>query len=1098
MEIRLLGPVELSSAGQQVDLGNPRRRCVLAVLAMTPGQPVAVETLLDRVWGEHPPAAARNVLYSYVSRLRAALGRAYPAAGRTLLRRSAGGYLLDIDRDRVDLHRARRLAGQAATLAGTSRANDQQASTLLAEASELWRGAPLAGLSGPWAELARHGMVQERLAMLTDLYELELRLGRHSSAVGNLSDLLATNPTAEPLAGLLMRALYYSDRQAEALEVYSQVRERLIEQIGDEPGPTLRKLHEQVLRRDPVLDQQLNASPPAGPEPVPPAQLPGDLPAFVGRATYLRQLDATLQAGEGTRASIAVTVLVGAAGIGKTALAVHWAHCVRAHYPDGQLYLNLRGFDPHHSPVSAAEALARFLRAFGVERIPAGVDESISIYRSLLADRRMLVVLDNAADSDQVRPLLPSGPGSVALVTSRNQLNGLLVRDGAQQLRLGLLTADEACELLTRLVGHTRSQTEPAAVAELAELCGHLPLALRVAAASLTTHPQRPIAGWVTRLRDRDRLTALTLPGDPDSAVSTVFDLSYTRLPDAARRMFRLLGLVPGHEVSVEAAAALSGTGIGDTERQLESLAAANVVEECAPGRYTCHDLLRHYAADLVARTEPQPERVAALDRLYDYYVRTTDAAAHAAYPQVMRLAQTVVAEPAPTSAGFDGPASAWRWLDGERATLLAAIQRAPELGQRSRTWSIADNLRGYLWFRGHPADWAAVASASLAAAQADDHSLAQAASHLSMAALLLQQVRYREATDHGQSALTFAERTGWAEGQVSALSLLGMTHARAGDYRTGIEHLRRALALCEQSEWRHSEAAILATLGSMYGELGDLSLSTGHAQRALTIAEELDLPNTQAISLCNLGLSQLVAGHFARAQGTLNRALELYQAAGSIRGLGVVQAFLAEMHVAAGRYGEAAKLADSVIARARQYDHRVSEADAHIIRAAVYRRSGRPWQAIDACGEALRLSTHADNGMLANTVARTGLAAAHLQLGEHEWARQYVEQALVRSRAVGFRLAEAEATTLLAVVALAGGEFDEATAHGEQATALHRLIGHPLGEARTNLVLAHIRKRAGDHAAAGRYRDGARTSFAALGIPGTGEVADLRASLRE
>ncbi|MGH3758717.1 BTAD domain-containing putative transcriptional regulator, partial [Actinophytocola sp.] len=613
MELRLLGAVRLWHRGREVPLGRPRQRCVLAVLAMTPGEPVGVDQLVSRVWGEALPGDPRNVLYTHVSRLRRALAAADPDGGRdggrSVLRRVSGGYLLDVEEDAIDLYRARRLTARARALAGRDWDGDLRAVELMVEASRQWHGVPLAGLSGGWVERTREGLGHERLALLSDGYAARLRLGQHASVVGPLSDLLADSPMAEPVAGMLMLALYRCGRQAEALGVYARLRRQLVEALGDEPGGPLRQLHEQVLRRDPALDRPAPTHAgrtETGDMPVTtPAQLPADVPGFAGRESDLARLDSLLATTE-PPAAVVLSMIDGTAGVGKTALAVHWAHRVREVFPDGQLHVNLRGYAQGAPPLRPLDALARFLHALGVpaERVPSDVDEAAALYRSLLADRRVLVLLDNAAAADQVRPLLPGGGGSLVLVTSRDHLGGLVARDGARSLPLEVLTPEEAEALLRAALGVERVRAEPAEVTELARLCGYLPLALRIAAANLSGRAREPVADYVVRLQDSDRLAALAVPGDPGSAVSATFDLSYDRLPGGARRLFRRLALAPGVDVGTAAAAALTGTTTTEAGRRLAALAGAHLVDEVAHGRYACHDLLRRYAADRARRED--------------------------------------------------------------------------------------------------------------------------------------------------------------------------------------------------------------------------------------------------------------------------------------------------------------------------------------------------------------------------------------------------------------------------------------------------------------------------------------------------------------
>jgi DNA-binding SARP family transcriptional activator len=653
MEVRLLGPVAITCAGREVALTRTQQRCVLALLAMNAGQAVPVWTMVDRVWGEHPPPSAVHSLHAHVSRLRTALARAGDAAR---VRRAGDGYRLELPCDHVDLHRTRRLAAEARAVPAAAPDRDQQVARKLRKACALWRGTPLAGLTGDWAGQARAALIEERLTMLVERYRAELRLGEHIAAVGPLAALLADYPAAEPLAGLKMLALYRCGRQADALDVYRTVRARLIAEIGDEPGAELRALHEQILRRDPALD------PPAGPvrtgarhagrttvsvnhdrcwQPGPPRLLPPDVAGFTGRAPHLATLDALLESPPGP---MPVVVVCGGPGTGKTSVAVHWAHRVRDRFPDGQLMVDLRG-GTHAPPARPVDVLGHLLHALGMpaDRLPAREDDAVATFRSRTAGSRLLIILDDAADAEQVRPLLPGGAGSLVLVTSRRRLTGLLVTAGASRIEVGELPPDEAYTLLAQALTDHRLSSEAAAVRELCGLCGFLPLALRAAAANLAVRPHLSVASMAARLRAGDRLDGLAVAGDPRVNVRVAFDLSYSRLPDATRQVFRLLGLAPGPEIDAGVVAALAGIDTGSASSHLDALADAHLLREYPTGGYALPMLLQVYAAELAHREESTASRAAALTRLSKRWMTTVEAAMN-------RLTPGIVTRTAPTT----------------------------------------------------------------------------------------------------------------------------------------------------------------------------------------------------------------------------------------------------------------------------------------------------------------------------------------------------------------------------------------------------------------------------------------------------------------
>lgn len=505
VEFRVLGPVEVRLAGQRVSIGHARQRSVLAVLLLDLNQVVPAERLIDRVWGEEPPASVRNVLYGYVSGLRSALaGVAEPGV---TLGRGPGGYRLEVDQDQVDLHRFRRQVARASAACG----DDDQA-VLLRGALELWRGEALAGLSSPWLDAMRERLSRQRMAAVLDLNEIALRQGRHDALISELAEDAAAHPVDERLTGQLMLALYRSGQHAEALRRFEQIRARLADELGVDPAPELQALYQQILRSDPALAlpqaaSRRGASRPNGQGQLPavPRQLPAAVQHFAGRMAELRMLDELLVQAAARGGAMVISAVSGTAGVGKTSLAVRWAYQVARRFPDGQLYADLRGFGPSGTPVTPAEVIRRFLDALvGVpERIPPSPQAQQDLYRSMLAGRRMLIVLDNARDAAQVRPLLPGSSGSLVVVTSRSQLTSLAAVDGARVIYLDVLPRDEAVELLSLRLGENLA-AEPQAADELVELCARLPLALGVVAARAAAQPASRSPCWPASCSGRE------------------------------------------------------------------------------------------------------------------------------------------------------------------------------------------------------------------------------------------------------------------------------------------------------------------------------------------------------------------------------------------------------------------------------------------------------------------------------------------------------------------------------------------------------------------------------------------------------------------
>ena len=556
VEFRLLGEIEACVDGAATPLGHLRQRCVLAILLAEANRVVSVAELVDRVWGERPPHSARESVYSYLSRLR------YLVTGLPdvhLVRRS-GGYLVAVDPLVIDMHLFRHLTGRA-----WESGDDAAAAEVLDKALDLWRGEPFARLDTPWINSLRAELDRQRFAAQLDRNDLALRAGRHSDLLHELRAMAAAHPLDERVAGQLMVALYSSGRQGDAQQVYQDVRLRLVDELGADPSHPLRELHQQM-----VIGEAFSAVPATlKPSPGPsrgtvPRQLPATSRSFTGRTRELAALDELLPGSDDEAYTVVISAVSGAGGVGKTALAVHWAHQNADRFPDGQLYVDLRGFDPSDVALAPGEAVRGFLEALGVhhQQIPTDVKAQTGLYRSLLATRRVLVVLDNARDVEQVRPLLPGASGCLALVTSRHDLAALVVADGAVPLPLDLLSQDEARALLTRRLGAERVAAEPRAVGEIVTLCARLPLALAIVAARAAARRGLQLATLAEQLRTLPyRLDALEID-DKTIDVRAVFSWSYNALRSDVARLFRLLGVHPGPDISVSAAASLTGCSV--------------------------------------------------------------------------------------------------------------------------------------------------------------------------------------------------------------------------------------------------------------------------------------------------------------------------------------------------------------------------------------------------------------------------------------------------------------------------------------------------------------------------------------------------------
>ena len=629
VEFRLLGPVEVWVDGRCVDAGRPHQRAVLAALLVDAGRVVPVETLIDRVWGQAAPEQVRASLRAHLSRIRRMLEQAGECGAPVALSRVSGGYLLRVDSDQIDLQLFRRLVGTAGR---PGDAGSPVAS--LRAALALWRGQPLAGIEGEWAARMRELWGRERVDAAVAWARAELAEGNPGPVLAALAELASDNPLVESLTEVFMRALHAAGRTSEALDLYARTRAHLAEELGTDPGPDLQALHRSLLRGE------VETTPAAGPSVEVPRQLPAPPQLFTGRTIELAELDKIHDA-----STVVITAIDGMAGVGKTALAVQAAHQMVERYPDGQLFIDLHGYTAGVAPVEPGAALDWLLRSLGVpgDRIPAELDQRAGLYRSRLAEQRMVIVLDNAATEAQVLPLLPGAPGCVVLVTSRRRLPGL---DHTHTLSLDTLPLLDAIALLRQTAGEDRLAGQPPElVAELVELCGHLPLAIRIAAARLRSHPTWDLTHLVRRLRDQQHRLVELQAGQ--RSVTAALDLSYQDLAADQQRAYRRLGLHPGPDIDQYAAAALLDATLREAGRLLEQLLEAHLLNEPTLGRYRFHDLTRAHAAHTATRDETDDGHTA-LDRLLDYYRHTAAVAMDTAYPYEREYRPQVPAAPAP------------------------------------------------------------------------------------------------------------------------------------------------------------------------------------------------------------------------------------------------------------------------------------------------------------------------------------------------------------------------------------------------------------------------------------------------------------------
>jgi DNA-binding SARP family transcriptional activator/Tfp pilus assembly protein PilF len=976
LRVRLLGPVRAWRDDRELELGGPQRQAVLALLALRANQATSRSELIDGIWGEDPPPSAVNALHVHVAGLRRALepDRVSRAPGAFLL--AAGpGYSLRLERGRLDTWVFTRHLEAARASRGTG--DLSTAARSFDAAMRLWDAVPLSGVPGPWAEIERVRLGEMRLTAIEERAEIMLLLGQAAAVAAELTGLVREHPVREGLRGQLMLALYQSGRQADALAAFADGRRVLREELGLEPGPGLRRLHAQILAEDAALRTPAAAVSPSRPEHVwaAPAQLPGDVDAFTGRAGELATLDElaalTGRPGRatppgavrratppGTGAAGVVICVSGTAGVGKTALAVHWARRARDAFPDGQLYVNLRGYDPGQ-PMSPGDALAAFLRALGVpgQDIPREVDERAAAYRTVLDGRRLLIVLDNASTAEQVRPLLPGSPSSLVLVTSRDSMAGLVARHGARRLDLDILPPADAVTLLRILIGD-RATAQRDATATLAGRCAWLPLALRVAAELAAASPAMTVAQLAGELADEQRrLDLLDAGGDSGSAIRTVFSWSYHHLPDESARTFRLLGLIPGPDFEAHAVAALTGASPARAASALESLARAHLIHRTGPARYGQHDLLRAYAIGLAAARDTEDERHAALTCLFDYYLAAAAAAMDIMVPAERHLRPRVHRDGAPIPSAAD-PAAARAWLDAERAVLVAVSIHASAHAWPGHATRLAGTVYRYLETGGHYPDAITIHSVARQAARRTGDCVAESTALTNLGIVDWRQGRYRQAAAYHRQALELSREIGDRTGEAMALNNLGIVYERQGRHREAADHYRQTALLSAQLADVTGEARALANLGGVGCLQGRFEQAAEHFERALVLFREVGDHQGEAAALAGLGVVDGRQGRFERAAENYRQALRIAVAAGDRPGEVEVRNGTGTVLLAAGRPGQARGEHQAALALASRIGERYEQARAHDGLARAYRATGDHLRARRHWGYALALFT--------------------------------------------------------------------------------------------------------------------------------------------
>ena len=993
MEFRALGPIELWSAGEQCDLGSARARCVLAILLLTPRTIVPAPTLIDRLWDTRPPPKARESLSVYITRLRTSLrqtlGDSVRLAGR------ANGYVLDVDPEAIDVHQFRRLRRQAKAL--TASGDYDHAASLLREADGLWRGQALAGIRGDWVARMRDSLEDERRAAILERVECEMQLGRHADLVGELRHLLAQYPLDETFIAHQMTALYWSGRPGDALNLYRETRGRLIEEQGTEPGPMLSELHQRILRRDPQLavrlaDQRLGRM--SRPDTLPPETV-----EFVGRGEELRLL--TGERGDTPR----ISVIEGMPGVGKTALAVHAARTVSGQYPDGVFYLSLHTHDPASPSLDSTEALHRLLRMLSVPatQIPEAVGERAALWRAQLSRRRAVVILDDAARHDQIRPLLPVSGQCLILITTRRRLPDL---QGARTLTLEVLSTDDAVTLFRQIAGQGRVRDEDAdKVATAVGLCGRLPLAIQLTAGRLAQDYPPRLADLIEQLSRSPAQLGGSGAASPE--VTSAFDLSYRALEPDHQRIFRRLGLSPCDCVSLQAAAALGGCTLAEAEKAVGTLLDHHLLAQAPAGQFRFHDLIRGYAAVRAAHDDPEHEQRQAVARLLDYYLHTADRADRVLHPFRRRMPVSVTHIPAAAPAlGTEEDAAGW--LDSEWRNILQAAQHAVSHEWKRKCADLAHVLADFVETRAYLQEAIEAHTLALQACRdlADPARIAQASLELSAVS---QQTGRHEATlplaeDAAAIYRSLADRRGEAE----ALDQIGMAHQRAARFREALAYFHEARILYDGAADQRGVANTLSHYGIACWHLGRYPDAMDHLREVLSLYRDAGDRRGEAKTLNNLGRMQLYCGYHRDALEAYQKSLEIFREIGGAQNEAILYHNIGVVHHYKGSYEEALAACRRALTIYRDIGDLPDEAD-------VLNEIGGIYQSAECYDEALiyhqkaKLIAEEIGNLSQQVIALRRIADVRRGSGQHGEAFDHYNTALRLAREIGDPYEEAK-----------------------------------------------------------------------------------------
>jgi tetratricopeptide (TPR) repeat protein len=1036
MEFRLLGPIELWSAGRRQDLGRARARSILAMLLLTPRALVPVETLIDRLWDTEPPAKARESLSVYVARLRASLRQAVGDDLRLLGR--AQGYTLEVDPETIDVYQFRRLRRQANTLAASG--DYEPAAALLRDADALWRGQALAGVPGDWAARMRDALEEERRAAVVERIGYELELGQHTDVVGELSQLLVQYPSDETLVGHQLTALCRSGRPTDALALYRETRRRLIEEQGAEPGPALADLHQRILSRDPELAVRPSGRRPA--QAAPPDTLPPETADFVGRGRELAALT--------TDGVPGVAVIQGMPGVGKTTLAIRAARLAADQYPDGTIYLNLHSHDPGRPPLDPAEALYQLLQMLSVPapQIPETIGERTTLWRAHLGRLRAVVILDDAAGPDQISPLLPPMSRCLILITTRRRLADL---GRARSLTLDVLPDDEAIALFRQISGQSRTE-DTARIAAAVQRCGRLPLAIQLTAGRIAQH-------GLPGPRDLPDLSDLPplpdLPGrEPNMAapeVTAAFDLTYQALEPDHQQLFRRLSVSPCATFTLPAMAALGGCTHAEAEKALGALLDYHLLTPAPGGSFRFHDLIRGYAVTLAGRDDPPAERREAVSRLLDYYLHAADQADRVLYPFRRRAAGPSGPLP-PGRPPVVTPDDAAGWLESEWRNILQVARYADRHEGKPKAADLIDRLTDFMEISAY---WDEAAAAHALALQAG-RDIADPA-RVARAALALSVVRYL--TGQPEESIPLAEEAAAIYrartdrgGEARALDQVGTAHFRTGRVREAAACFSQARILYQAAEDPRGVADTRCHAGICAWQLGRHAEATDQIREALALYRAAGDRRGEIKALNNLGRIHLFGGCHREALDAYEEALRGFHEIGGAQHEAILHQNIGSVHRYQGNHGEALAAYRKALAMYRDIGDLANQAEALNDIGAIYESAACYDEALAHHQRAHQIAEEVGDLSQQLTALRM-MAGLHRKAGRYSEAVGVYDTALRLSRQTGEPYEEGKILEGMAEVLLNTHRFEAARIALRQALDIFERLGVPEAEAvRTRL----------------------------------------------